>query len=270
MARIIRRTWTSRGLTGHKVKRVAYGFTCMVNGKRRYNADWDRETAQDELAKFVLEREKPKARPITLAEAQTRYEQAKARKQTLAADRLIFKRLIAHFGGTTRLDRITAEAISLYRDGRLNSPSERRKAAEGTPTLLAAGTVNRELALLRHLLRLAHEEWGALSTVPRIRLEKEPEGRIRWLEPEEERALLTACSASKTPDLAGIVTVALETGMRHGEIMRLTWDRVDLSRGVLRLEGRGRSGDRTKSGRRREVPHAPGRLQSPGRPSGAP
>jgi hypothetical protein len=49
------------------------------------------------------------------------------------------------------------------------------------------------------------------------------------------------------PQLAGIVTVAMETGMRRGELLGLTLDRVDLSRGVLRLEV-------TKSGRRREVP----------------
>ena len=35
--------------------------------------------------------------------------------------------------------------------------------------------------------------------------------------------------------------------MRAGEIMGLTWERIDLSRGVFKLE-------RTKSGRRREVP----------------
>jgi integrase len=44
-----------------------------------------------------------------------------------------------------------------------------------------------------------------------------------------------------------VVTVALETGLRKGELLGLTWDRVDLSRGVIRLEI-------TKSGRRREVP----------------
>jgi integrase len=48
-------------------------------------------------------------------------------------------------------------------------------------------------------------------------------------------------------DLPGIVTIALETGMRYGEILGLVWERVDLSRGVIRLE-------LTKSGRRREVP----------------
>src|SRR5215475_2656892 len=44
-----------------------------------------------------------------------------------------------------------------------------------------------------------------------------------------------------------IVTVTLETGLRKGELLELTWDRVDLNRGVIRLEV-------TKSGRRREVP----------------
>ena len=43
------------------------------------------------------------------------------------------------------------------------------------------------------------------------------------------------------------MTVALESGLRKSELLGLTWDRVDLSRGVLRLEV-------TKSGRRREVP----------------
>jgi integrase len=86
-----------------------------------------------------------------------------------------------------------------------------------------------------------------IPAAPRIRLEKEPQGRIRWLEPDEEVRLLDACRASRTPHLADIVTLALETGMRKGELLGLTWERVDLSRGVIRLEV-------TKSGRRREIP----------------
>jgi ribosomal protein S18 acetylase RimI-like enzyme len=48
-------------------------------------------------------------------------------------------------------------------------------AVEQRPT---AAAVNRPLALLRPLLRLAHVEWEAIDNVPRIRLEKEPQGRL--------------------------------------------------------------------------------------------
>src|SRR5262249_30704908 len=72
-------------------------------------------------------------------------------------------------------------------------------------------------------------------------------GRIRWLEADEEARLMDACGKSANANLAKIVTVALETGLRQAELMGLTWDRVDFSRGVIRLEI-------TKSGKRREVP----------------
>ncbi|MGH2609004.1 MAG: hypothetical protein ACRDHF_07925 [Tepidiformaceae bacterium] len=48
--------------------------------------------------------------------------------------------------------------------------------ADGNATPLSAARINRPLALLRPLLRLAHEEWGLLAEVPRIKLEREPEG----------------------------------------------------------------------------------------------
>jgi integrase len=116
-----------------------------------------------------------------------------------------------------------------------------------TKRTYAAATINRPLAALRHLLQLAHDEWELLPAVPRIKLEKEPQGRVRWLEPHEETSLLEACGKSKNKELRSVVAIALESGLRRAELLGLTWDRVDLSRGVLRLE-------LTKSGKRREVP----------------
>jgi len=103
------------------------------------------------------------------------------------------------------------------------------------------------LALLRHLLKLAALHWEVISKIPLIELEREPQGRVRWLEPDEEVRLLDACKASSDPDLLATVTMALETGMRQSELFNLTWDRVDMSRGVLKVEI-------TKGGKRREVP----------------
>jgi len=93
------------------------------------------------------------------------------------------------------------------------------------------------------------EEWGYLAKVPRIRLAPEPEGRLRFLSEVEIARLLAACEgkAAKSPVLLPVVTLALNTGMRRGEILGLTWERFDFARGVLRLE-------QTKSGRRREIP----------------
>jgi integrase len=184
---------------------------------------------------------------MTLAQACERYLAAKSRKRSLGNDTRIVKHLKQEFGAETPLAEITAGRISEYKAGRLAAV---RKIGEGegaTERRLTAAAVNRPLALLRHLLRLAHDEWEALPAVPTIRLEREPQGRVRWLEPDEEVRLLEACSKSRTKHLAGVVRVALETGLRRSELLDLTWDRVDLSRGVIRLEI-------TKSGRRREVP----------------
>jgi integrase len=184
---------------------------------------------------------------MTLSTAFERYFQAKVRKRSLEADRRISEHLLDELGRTTRLRDLTASRIAGYKERRLAAGSVRRKDQAGKPARLSAASINRPLALLRHLLRLAHEEWEVLPAVPKVRLEKEPQGRIRWLEPAEEHRLLEACRASALPYLADLVTLALETGMRRSEVEGLTWDRVDLSRGVLRLEI-------TKSGKRREVP----------------
>jgi integrase len=157
------------------------------------------------------------------------------------------KHLKAALGAETPLAEITAGRVSAYRANRLAAVRKVGEGESASERKLTAAAINRPLALLRHLLRLAHEEWEALEAVPRIRLEEEPQGRIRWLEPDEETRLLEACRKSKTKHLANVVKVAHETGLRRGELLGLTWDRIDMSRGVIRLE-------MTKSGRRREVP----------------
>jgi len=242
MAKVNQRKWK---IPGQRTKRKAWGFTTVVNGKQKrcYKAEWTQNDAEKAVAAMLLnvEQAKPKGGGLTLAQATERYLAAKARKRSLDEDRRLLAHLKAGLGADTPLSDITASRISEYKAGRLNTKSVRTSRA-----LTAAG-VNRPLALLRHLLRLAHEEWEVLASVPKIRLEKEPEGRIRWLEPDEETRLLAACAKSQNKRLLAIVTVALETGLRKGELLGLTWDRVDFSRGVLRLEV-------TKSGRRREVP----------------
>jgi len=146
------------------------------------------DEAEHALATLLLKVEQPKTKgaTITLAQAAERYLAGKARKRTVAEDRRLLAHLKSAFGADTPLVDITASRISEYKAARLNGTSARTKRA-----LTAAG-VNRPLALLRHLLRLAHDEWELLAAVPKVRLEREPQGRIRWLEPDEEARLLAS------------------------------------------------------------------------------
>lgn len=248
MAKVIKRVWKSTGPTGHKIRRVAWGYRIVVNGRSEKvtRADWTKEAAQDALATRMLERdaETAPARPaMTFGEAIARYLEVKAKKRSWKDDQRNLYRLRDAFGADRPLGEVTAGRIAEYKIQRARTLVQR----DGGPRAISAATLNRELAALRHLFTLAVGEWEVLGKAPRIRLEKEPEGRIVWLETTEEAALLMACRASQNKYLADVVKVALETGMRQGELLELDWSRVDLSRGVVALE-------RTKSGKRREVP----------------
>jgi len=89
-------------------------------------------------------------------------------------------------------------------------------------------TVNREIACLKHLLNTA-VRWkrikaNPVKNVPKL---KEPPGRLRYLTLEEIKKLLASCPQPPHP-LRAIITVALTTGMRKGEILGLKWDYIKL------------------------------------------
>jgi integrase len=242
---VIKRVWTSRGPTGHRVKKVAYGYTVVVNGRRErvYNGAWTKDDARDALAARVLERDAPAASRVPKLFAQVvveylDFKRAKG-KRSVDGDAITLKRFLSYFGETTPVVEITAQRIAQYDRDRVTHMSRLGRA-------ISPASVNRELACLRHLLRLA-EEWGHIPKAPRVRMAREPEGRLRFLDEGEAVRLLDACRVSKNPWLFAIVTIALNTGMRRGEILGLSWERVDFGRGVLQLEV-------TKNGRRREIP----------------
>lgn len=112
----------------------------------------------------------------------------------------------------------------------------------------ANATVLRYLSALSHVFTIAVKEWGWMDDTPMRKVTKPtlPRGRVRFLSDEERICLLKTCKGSSNPYLYTVVVLALSTGMRQGEIMGLTWDVVDLSRGRAILH-------ETKNGERRAV-----------------
>jgi integrase len=143
-------------------------------------------------------------------------------------DEGLIKNLSVDFSGK-KLSEITPKMIERYK--------ERRKD-EAAP-----GTVNRELACLKCMFSKAIE-WkeAGENPVKKVKLFKENNHRIRYLEFEEMKSLLDSCDKYFRP----VVITALNSGMRRGEIIGLEWENVDLKRGIIYLLD-------TKNGVQREV-----------------
>lgn len=123
--------------------------------------------------------------------------------------------------------------------------------AEKTPrqTIRNPSTVNRYLAAFSRALTIAVKEWGWLDDTPMRKVSKpsEGKGRNRLLSIEEKDRLLQACRSSSSPFLYPIVSIALLTGMRFGEIVNLKWEDIDFTNKIITLE-------KTKNGERRMLP----------------
>lgn len=106
------------------------------------------------------------------------------------------------------------------------------REAEGA----APATANRTLEVMRSVLRMAlKRQW--LKMLPPIEFLDEPDGRIRWITPEEADRLIHELSKSKrTTPLAEMVRFSLATGLRESNVTGLEWSRVDLERRVMWVE----------------------------------
>lgn len=160
-------------------------------------------------------------------------EAAKGDKRTWREDKRYGETWKARFTGRT-LDEITAGEVEKIRTERIQA----KKAV--TPA-----TVNREVAFLKHIYNLALRD-GKTERNPlaKLRLLREPSGRVRYLSDDEESRLLKALA---TDEHRQRVSVLLNTGLRKSEFLGLRWRDVDLKAGVLTVP-------RSKNGEARHVP----------------
>jgi len=149
---------------------------------------------------------------------------------------------LTDFFGDFYLDAITEKNVLRYIKKRKNT-----KLKRSPYTQISYTTINRELACLKNMLNEAIKQRiiNPITPLPHIRLFREDNARNRYLSDEEYSRLLGVCP----PHIYGLVLCAYETGMRRGEIISLTWDRVDLRKGFIHL-----SSGKTKTGCRRKIP----------------
>lgn len=113
----------------------------------------------------------------------------------------------------------------------------------------SSGSVKRSLMILSHMLNVAVIEWELIPANPvnRVKKPRASAGRIRFLSPDELESLLLACRNSANRHLLLLVVLAISTGARRGELMKLRWKEVDWDQCMIRLL-------KTKNGFPRSIP----------------
>ncbi len=131
--------------------------------------------------------------------------------------------------------------------GEITPQEIERKLAELTEKGRKPATLNRYRALLSLIYSHATRN-GKVSVNPArlVRLRKENNARVRFLD-EQEEAALRAVIRARLPEREPEFDLALHTGMRRGEQYRLRWQNVDRVLEIITIP-------RSKHGERRHVP----------------
>jgi integrase len=188
--------------------------------RRVSTGETSRPAALRFLADFVADLHPgPPPSAITVADVLARYLEDREDLARPGVERIRWscKPLTRHLGG------LLAEGIT-DKDCRAY---QRARAADG----VVSTTTRIEMASLRAAVRwAAHPKRKILTVAPDIEMPDKAEPRDRWLDPAEFDKLVAAAAA---PHVRLAMLLALHTAARHAAILGLTWDRVNLDRGLI-------------------------------------
>lgn len=183
-----------------------------------------RLTPQEQRAKDQADKQAEQEKP-TLARLWQVFQEAKASNRSLRDDRCRWEKHIAPtFSGLTPSEIITLDIdrlrVRLKKSG------------------LAPATVKQVLVLMKRIINHAVQR-GLCSPVDpsllHFEMPKVNNETTEDLAPEELASLLAAINNAKDWRAAGLLRLAMLTGMRRGELLSLQWKHIDLDRGFLRI-----------------------------------
>jgi len=185
-------------------------------------------------------------------------------------------KILKMFFGKRLVRQITTESLNDYKIWRLKigsqNPSVQKDSKTTVPIKLS--TVNRELSTMRRMMRFAYGKGWIVKDIffnaKVIEMSAEIE-RTRLLSKSEEIRLLVACQGEReikykrirhgkeesisaihsldNPHLKAMIILAIDSGMRRGEIFKLRWQDIDFDNNLIRIVG-----THTKTERERIAP----------------
>lgn len=210
-------------MKGKRVTRVVDNLTIA----REVEAAFKGDLVRDE---FEITSHKAK-KATTLADVWDKYlPWAKEYKGTWRDDSYHYGKHIEPRFGSKALESITPFDIE-----KMKSELKKGLNAHGKP--YAAATIKHQIVLLRRLFNVARK-WGMYeggNPVERVQMPKIDNQRTEFLTNDELTRLMETLDAWPVKESAAFVKFAMLTGLRRGELFKLTWDDVDFERSLVTL-----------------------------------
>jgi integrase len=219
-------------------KRNVYYIVWTERGRSRERSTGttDRQQAQIKLAEFLQQRDRRAGprHPNEILVTALLNEYATERGPKVAAqDRIAYGVLaLTDFFEANSLADVTPQTCARYAEKRGRS----------------AGTVRRELGVLRAAINYAHRN-GRITRAVAVDLPERPEPKDRWFTRKEAAAVLRA---ARTPRarlyLPQFILIGLYTGRRKEAILSLRWPQVNLEARTINFDIAGRKRTNKKRG----------------------
>jgi len=172
---------------------------------------------------------------VTIGEAFNRYLiEVTPRKKSAAIEQYRIQAWLLHPLSRRILGDLKLSHLAVWRDEQINKG-------------YSANTIRLHLAVLSHLYTIAQHEWGyedLKNPVQHLHKPKLPSTREIRITDED---ISTLIHHTQSPYLPSLIRLALLTGMRRSELIKLHWNDIDLERQLIYLTD-------TKNGENRQVP----------------
>ena len=155
---------------------------------------------------------------------------AKENKKTWKCDEYNYKTHLEPCFGNKALDAVTSLDVE-----RLKLELKRGTNKQGRPFTQA--TIKHQLVLLNRLYNLA-KRWGLYTgenPMDRVEMPRLDNQVTEFLDDDQLARLMATLDAWHCQDTVNFIKFALLTGLRRGELFKLTWDDIDFQRGLLTL-----------------------------------
>jgi len=216
-----------------RVQRKGFSEKCKTFNNRNDAVAWGRMIESEMDRGIYLNR--TAAESTTLSELLTRYlNEITPKKKGAPSERYRINKWLKTDLAKRYISTLKTSDFAEWRDTRIKEKA-------------ASNTIRLELAVISNLFNVAKSEWGfeSLSNPTQcIRTPKLPSGRTRRVSDQEIKMLI---KNTESYELPFIIKIALESGMRRGEIAGLEWRNIDLTKRTALLP-------HTKNGEARTIP----------------